>query len=709
MLHPKLLHPTSIAVIGASDNLQTPGGKVLYNLISHDYKGKLYGVNPKFSNVQGITCFQEVSQLPRVEMAIIAVAAKYCEKIVEILTKTKNTKAFIIFSAGFSEHDEAGKILENKLLSLINNVEGTLLGPNNIGMINSNFAGVFTTPIPKLDPKGVDFISGSGATAVFILEAAMDKGLTFNSIFSVGNSAQIGVEEILEHLDETYIHKVSSPIKLLYIESIQNPQKLLKHARSLREKGAKLAAIKAGSSEAGSRAASSHTGAIANVDTAVDALFQKAGIIRCFGREELVNVAGVLTYPSFKGKNIAIITHAGGPAVMLTDVLSKGGLHIPKITNNKSNELLNHLFAGSSVSNPIDFLATGTAEQLGIIIDYCNQDFEEIDAMAVIFGSPGLFGVKEVYNLLEQKILSSPKPIFPILPSVINVAHEIKSFTNNGHFAFFDEVNFGAALSKVVQNQSYYDRINPASMELNANNDSIDGFFLKNKTNEIFFDENIQKLLQKEINGLDGYLSPDIITRLFEILKIPIVLEQIVSQIRDLNSIKISYPLVSKVVGPLHKTEVGGVRLNIQNRIELEHNFIELMQIPNATGVLLQPMLNGIEIYIGIKKEENFGHTIVCGMGGIMIEVLKDVSIGLAPLTDSEIHFMISNLKSYPIFQGLRGKKGINIPLFAEIIKKVSLLAKYLPEIEEMDINPLMASENSIVAVDVRMRIKKDC
>ncbi len=570
MLHSKLLNPDSIVVVGASDNLKSPGGKVLHNLISHNYKGQLYGVNPKQDEVQGIKCYRDVSDLPQVDLAIIAVAARFCIDVVKTLTETKNTKAFIIFSAGFSEQDAEGKAIENEIVKLIDKAGGSLIGPNNIGVCNTNYTGVFTTPIPTLDPKGVDFISGSGATAVFIIEAAMTKGLTFHSIYSVGNSAQIGVEDILEHLDNTYEHGVSSPIKLLYIESIQNPQKLLKHARSLREKGAKLAAIKAGGSDAGSRAASSHTGAMANSDTAVDALFEKAGIIRCHGREDLTNVAGVLTYAEIQGKNIAIVTHAGGPAVMLTDVLSKNGLNVPKIEGKKAEELLAQLFPGSSVANPIDFLATGTAEQLKIILDYCDNDFDDIDAIAVIFGSPGLFDVYEVYDVLADSIKNASKPIYPILPSIVNVADEIQHFIAKKHFAFTDEVQFGKALTKVAKSQLP-------------------------ELDQTKVDDNLRQRLLSIVDGQTGYVTPETIQQLFETVGIPSVKEVVVSTIEELNNASLSFPVVAKVVGPVHKTDVGGVRLNIKTAEDLKHHFDELMQIPDATGVLIQPMLSGIE------------------------------------------------------------------------------------------------------------------
>jgi len=680
-LNPKLINPSSIVIIGASDNIHSPGGKVLKNLLDTGYKGKLYAVNPKLTEVQGIKCFQNLDNLPDADVAIIAIAARFCVATVKQLTEEKNTKGFIIFSAGFSEQDQEGAEMEKEIVKLIDRVGGSLMGPNNIGLLNTNYAGVFTTPIPKLDPQGVDFISGSGATAVFIIEAAMAKGLSFNSVYSVGNSAQIGVEEVLEYLDETFDEK-SSKIKLLYIESIEKPQKLLKHVRSLREKGCRIAAIKAGSSEAGSRAASSHTGAIANADTAVDALFQKAGIIRCYGREELIYVAGVLTYPEINGKNMAIITHAGGPAVMLTDILSKNGLKVPAINSEKSTELSEKLYPGSSVANPIDFLATGTAEQLGIIIDYCDQYFDEIDAMLIIFGSPGLFNVSEVYQVLNEKIKTSKKPIFPILPSVVNVKEEINAFIDYGRFAFFDEVLFGKALTKVVH-ATY------------------------SKTADIPHDAKLKEQLQLLVKDKEGYLAPDVIQDIFDVIQIPRVEEMVVSCKTALIQIenKMTFPVVMKVVGPVHKTDVGGVRLGIKNEKELKQNFESLMQIADATGVLIQPMLSGVELYIGAKRESNFGHTIVFGLGGVLIEILKDVQIGLAPLSKEDILKNIKNLKAYPILQGYRGKDGINIEQFISLIKKVSNLVAYLPEISELDINPLIANATSIVAVDARINI----
>ncbi|MBE0422575.1 MAG: acetate--CoA ligase family protein [Lutibacter sp.] len=686
MLHKELLNPKSIVVIGASNNIHTPGGSVLKNLIAHHFKGELFAVNPKETEVQGLKCYQNVLEIPQADLAIIAIAAKFTLETVQILTQQKKTKGFIIFSAGFGEKDAEGKKLEEQLVQEINAVGGTLLGPNNIGLINQHYAGVFTSPIPKLNPKGVDFISGSGATAVFIMEAAVATGLTFSSVYSVGNSAQIGVEEVLEHLDETFENGKSSEVKLLYIESIENPQKLLKHAASLIAKGCKIAAIKAGSSSAGSRAASSHTGALANADVAVDALFKKAGIVRCHGRNELITVAGIFMHPALKGKNIAIITHAGGPAVMLTDALSKNGLNVPEITGKASEALLNKLFLGSSVSNPIDFLATGNAEQLETIIDYCENEFSEIDAMVVIFGSPGLFEVYDVYDVLDKKMRECEKPIFPVLPSVVNVKKEIDYFISKGNINFPDEVLFGNALAKIYKTEK---PISAEKTKINLDLTTIRTII------------NIAK---------NGYLEPQQVKELLLAAKIPLVSEAVCTTKKACLSeaLKLGFPVVMKIVGPIHKSDVGGIILNINSVEKLAASYNKIMKIAGAKAVLLQPMKKGMELFIGAKKEGNFGHMVLCGLGGIYIEVLKDINVALAPVSKIEASEMIQNLKSHKIIQGIRNQEGVNEKLFAEIIVKISDLLMAAPEIAELDLNPLFGNAKEIFAVDARICIEKN-
>ena len=686
MINDQLINPKSIVVVGASNDIHKPGGKILKNIIEGDFKGKLYVTNLKETEVQGITSYKDIHDLPECDLAIIAIAAKYTPQTVDILIKEKNTRAFIIISAGYSEESAEGKVLEDRIVEMINSVDGALIGPNCTGILTPNHHSIFTKPIPKLNKNGIDFISGSGATACFILESGIPKGLSFASVFSVGNSAQLGVEEVLEYLDSTYDPITSSKVKLLYIENVRKPAKLLKHATSLIAKGCKIAAIKAGASEAGSRAASSHTGALASSDLAVDALFKKAGIVRCYGREELMNVAAVFMHPEVKGKRIAIITHAGGPAVMLTDALSKGGMEVPTIEGDVADELLTHLFAGSSVSNPIDFLATGTAEQLGIIIDYVDQKMEEIDAMVVIFGTPGLNRVFDVYELLDEKMKSAQKPIFPVLPSVLTAKEEIEEFLIKGRINFPDEVSLGNAMARIYHTpKPDFTAYEHPDVDVGRIRSIID-----------FTEE-------------DGYLKPNEVVALLDAVGIVRARESVVSTPEDALSEagSLGFPLVMKVVGPVHKSDVGGVVLNVNSEENVKEEFERMIQIPDTTAIMLQQMLSGTELFVGAKYEEKFGHMILCGLGGIFIEVLKDISHSLVPVNQSEAVKMIRALKSYKIIQGVRGQAGVNEAMFASTIERLSALLHHAPEIVEMDLNPLLGTPDKVVAVDARIRIEK--
>ena len=684
MITQELLDPQSIVVVGASNDVAKPGGKVLKNIIEYAYMGKLYAVNPKEKNIQGVECFSTCDALPNVDLAIIAVAAKFVESTIKVLAREKNCKAFILFSAGFSEIGEEGKALEKRCVDIVNEVGGTLIGPNCIGVITEKYKGVFAGPIPVYDSHGCDCVSASGATLVYILEAAIPRGLKFRDTFSIGNSAQISVEDVLEYWDATFDATTSSKIKLLYMEQVSDPQRFLKHARSLVKKGCRIAAIKSGSTEAGSRAVSSHTGSLAGSNTAVSSLFRKAGVVRCYSRVELVYVAAIFAHKQLRGDRIAVITHAGGPGVMLTDVLIKGGLKVPKIEGEKANELLKKLYPGSSVSNPIDFLATGTAEQLGYILDDVENEFDDIDGSVVVFGTTGMWSVDDVYKVLHEKMKTCKKPIFPILPSVIQAADEVSHFHSMGNVNFTDEVSFGYVLSRVYKTPQPYDE-------------------------ELAIEIDRQQIRQIIESSVDGYLSPEKVAGLLDAAGIKRVQEQEVNNLDDALKYAeiLGFPLVMKVVGPVHKTDVGGVKLNIHSLHEVKDTLHELMKIKDATAVLLQQQKSGIEVFIGAKDEDKFGHQIVCGLGGIFIEVFKDVSFALGPVGKQEAKDMISHLKSYPIIKGYRGKEGLNEEMLLDTLIRLSALLEAAPEIKELDINPLLGSKNELVAVDARVSIMR--
>ncbi len=436
--------------------------------------------------------------------------------------------------------------------------------------------------------------------------------------------------------------------------------------------------------DAGSRAASSHTGALAGSDDAVHALFRKAGIVRCYSREQLIYTAGVLMHRQLRGKNIAVITHAGGPGVMLTDALSKSGMNVPKIEGEKADELLAQLFHGSAVGNPIDFLATGTAEQLGLIIDYVENHFDHIDGSVVIFGTPGLFDVKPVYRLLHNKMKTCKKPIYPVLPSTILAKEAIEDFLSLGRVNFPEEVNLGWAIARV------YNTPKPSE------NEGIPEVDIKE----------IRKVIESAENG---YLPPEKVQSLLDAAGISRVGEAVALNKSDAvsHARRLGYPVVMKVVGPVHKSDIGGVSLFIGSDETAAKEFDRLMAIPEAKSVLIQPMLKGIELFAGAKKEAGFGHLVMCGMGGIFIEILKDVTKALTPVSMPEALEMIKNLRSRGLIEGARGQRGAGKELFAEAIVRLSALLEAAPEIAEMDLNPLIGTPEYVTAVDARIRVEK--
>lgn len=686
MINKELINPKSIVVVGGSNNIHKPGGRIVRNLLEGGYSGALRVVNANGEAIQDQDTYRSVQEIPMTELAIIAIPSRSCPEVVEVLVREKGVKAFIIISAGFGEETPEGAELEERILAIVNEERASLLGPNCIGLMNTHYHGVFTQPIPEFHPDGVDFISSSGGTALFIIESALSKGLRFASVWSVGNSKQIGVEDILEYMDRTFNPATDSKIKMLYIEQIKDPDKLLYHASSLIRKGCRITAIKAGSTESGKRAASSHTGAIASSDSAVEALFRKAGIVRCYSREELTTVASIFTLKEVKGKNCAIVTHAGGPAVMLADALSKGRLNVPNLNGPIAEELKSKLYPGAAVGNPIDIIGTGTPEHLATAIDYCEKRFDNIDLMMVIFGSPGLVKLYEAYEVLHQKMEECTKPIFPVLPSIVTAGPEVQSFIKKGHVNFSDEVTLGTALARVINTPS------PASTDIQLYGVDV---------------PEVRRIIDRL--PAEGYLKPEDTRLLLQAANIPLVEEFASKDAQELVDFarKVGYPVVAKVVGPVHKSDIGGVALNIRTEKHLLVEYERMMQLPDVTAIMVQPMLKGQELFLGAKYEDKFGHIIFCGLGGIFVEVLKDVSYGLAPLSYEETYSMIHSLRGYPIIKGTRGQKGIDEQQYADLIVRLSTLLRFAKEIKEMDINPLVATERGLFAVDARIRIEK--
>ncbi|KJS00469.1 MAG: hypothetical protein VR65_12510 [Desulfobulbaceae bacterium BRH_c16a] len=682
-IHQCLFRPESIAVIGASGDPLKPGGRVFKNILEHGYGGILRPVNPKAAEILGVQAFPSISALPESpDLAIVAIPAAMVLAAVSELAG-RGTGAVIVLTSGFGEKDAAGKEAEVKMKAVADAAGMALIGPNCSGFLTGAYKGKFAGIVPKLPGGAVDFISGSGATVDYVMECAEGRGLSFGTVLNLGNSAQMGVEDLVRLHDENYGPDCAR-ILLLYLEAVKKPRLLLHHARSLAEKGCILVGIKSGATAAGSRAAASHTGAMATSDTAVQALFDKAGIIRVTGRQALVDVACVLRAAGGRltGKRLAIVTDAGGPVVMLADELARGGLELPPLTDRTRAELAKILPPESSIVNPIDALPSRTAEQIGSIVRVLGE-FERgrLDAIAVLTGDSGLSDNAAIYRAISASMRQSPIPVLPMLSSLTSCRDKIDEFTRGGNVFFPDEVALGRALSLVARQAppAADDPSRPAGYD--------------------------QQAIRLALANTNGVLSPETVRRVLVAagFAVPEQLEILRKEHLADGCRRLGFPLAMKVIGPLHKTDVGGVRLGIDGEVEAMAAWSALMAIPEAWGVLLQPMIDGLEVILGASREGDFGHLVMFGLGGIHTEVLKDVRFGLAPLSAAEARRLIDGIRGRALLDGVRGAAGMDMAVLVDFLVRLGRLVTDFPQIGEIDLNPVKGSGDCLMAVDARI------
>ena len=446
----KLLTPASVAVIGASNDTKKPGGKIVSNILEKNYRGKLYLVNAKAGRIQGLDAVSSPADLPEVpDLSYIATPARFVPRAMADLAAL-GAKCVIILSAGFSEMNEEGAGQERKILKIANENGMLILGPNCLGVTSPYLSGKFAGLMPDMTPGGIDFISGSGATVDYLIEQAIRRGLRFHSFVTVGNSVQNGITEMLGLYDENH-GPDSSKIMMLYVEKINNPDKFLKHARSLSAKGVRIVGVKSGTTEAGSRAAASHTGALVTSDRAVSALFDKAGIIRVQSRLEMIDLAIALTLSRGKhdGRRVGVITDAGGPGVMAADELNRQGVTVPAFGPETRRRLAEILPPGAGLGNPVDTMPSRNGRQLLEIMEIISQE-EKLDYIFLITGDPGLIDNWEIFEAYIESRKCIPVPVLPSFCTAISSAETLKRFRELGHCYFEDEVFMARALSKMI-------------------------------------------------------------------------------------------------------------------------------------------------------------------------------------------------------------------------------------------------------------------
>ena len=676
--------PSSIAVVGASNDLKKPGGKIVGNLLAKGYTGELFLINPKASLIQDRPALAVISDLPYApDLVYIAVPAQFVAVTLSELAGL-GARRVIVLSAGFGEVNEQGRREEERLAAIADSHGMVLIGPNCLGVMSPVHAGKFAGLLPEMQQGGIDFISGSGATVDILAEQAVRRGLKFNTFFTVGNSAQTGVTDILALFDREHGPHSSRHI-MLYLEKVGSPPKFLQHSRSLSQKGCVIMAIKAGVTEDGSRAAASHTGAMAARDTAVQALFDKAGLIRLGSKLEMVDVATALYLAKgeYDGRRACVVTDAGGPGVMITDELSRQGIKTPLLKPDTRRILSDLLPPGAAVNNPVDFLPTRTPEQVARTLEIiARQESDAIDYILIQVGAPGFSDNWPVYKTIIDATETLPLPVFPSFSTSISAAGALSKYRAAGKCHFEDEVSMARAVGRMVNRP----RISPPAPDPPGYNRNEVVGILKN---------------------VMGVVPPDQTRRLLQAAGIPLPRERRVDTRQELARVELVLPppWVMKVIGPLHKSDFGGVATGVAPA-EAEETFERLMKIDGAQGVLVQETVKGAEVIMGLSREGDFGHLVAFGLGGVTAEALGDIKFGLSPLCPQEAERMIKSIRALPILKGYRGEPGMDIDRVTDLLVRVSLLGRDIPKIKEMDLNPVKGVSDRIAAVDVRIIVQ---
>jgi acetyltransferase len=679
MLH-KLINPASIAIIGASEDTSKPGGKLLQNIIISEYAGHVYPVNPKYSVVQSIPTYASVTDLPTTpDLALIVIPAKYVQAALVELAE-KGAKVVVVLSAGFGEVSPAGKQEEQQLARIADEHNMLLLGPNCSGLLTYAHASKFTGFVPKMKPKGVDILSASGAMIDFLAEQAVRRGIPLRSFMTVGNAAQSNITELLTLFDEQDDLTIA-PIKLIYAESINDPQSFLQHARNLRRKGGVLAGIKAGTSTVGRRAAASHTGAMATNDTAVEALFGKAGLIRVQSRLELIDMACALVCTKGKneGRRVCVISDAGGPAVMLADELAHWNLTVPPLKASTQQKLRDLLPAGATVENPIDCLPTRTSAMMRQMIDIiATAEADNIDYLLLIIGDPGLIDIWEMYDVVIRAMDKYSLPILPTFCSVLTTSTSLHKYRQTGKCYFEDEVAMARALGRIVNQPPI---TNPITTVPEFNHQQI----------------------AEILTGAAGVLSPPKTRELLLAAGLHFPRQQALTDVDQLAAVDIPFPWAMKAMGPVHKSDVGGVVLGVENLAQAGRVWQQLLQIEGTYGCLIQEMVTGTEVIIGSVQEGEFGQLVMFGLGGIYTEAFRDVNFCLAPLSLAEAKRMIDASQGLPLIKGARGQPGMDINMLCDWVIRIGLLVHHFSQIQELDLNPVKGYGRELRVVDARI------
>lgn len=686
--------PKSVAVIGASREPGKLGSQILSNILSGQYPGKVYPVNPKATEISGLKCYPDVSSIPDIpDLAIVVVPAKIVCSVIEECGK-KGTKAAIVISAGFKESGDEGRKREQELVNVAKKYGCRIIGPNCLGIIDT-YSDLNVSFAPVMPGKGsIAFISQSGALISAVLDWSRKQKIGFSRIISMGNMADVSESELIEACAEDERTKVI----LFYVEGVKDGKEFINRVSKITTKKPVIA-IKAGLTGSGSKAASSHTGSLAGMAEAYSAAFKKTGVLQVAHMEELFDLSLAFAYqPPIKGDRIAIITNAGGPAVIATDAVEKQGLKIAPLSEQTMKTLKENLPPAANTHNPVDVLGDATEQGYKIALDNVMKD-NAVDGIVVILTPQTITRPLETAHVVVENANRYKKTVVTSFMGGVSVEVAI-DFLRQSRIPNYE---FPERAVRALRGMVDYAKI----VQREKSQSTVQGID-REKATEIF--ESVKK---SGVKNLTDFQAREI----FEAYGVKgpkrYLAKDAMSAVEYAN--KIGYPVVAKIVSPdiLHKTESGGVRINIMDASEMEKAFNDIITsvknyLPSARieGIEIQEMVKGIqEIIIGVKKDVQFGHLIMFGLGGIFVEALKDVTFGIVPVDREEASDMIKEIKSYKLLTGFRKLPEADIPSIVDTILRVSKLCEHFPEIKELDINPLIVKSkgNGVTMVDARI------
>ena len=697
----KIMKPKSIAVVGASTKEHTIGSDIMKRLQEYKFNGNIYPVNPKGGVIEGLQAYTSVLEIPgEVDLAIIVVNAKFVLSTIDQCHE-KGIKGLCIITAGFKETGKEGAEAEKQLLAKVREYGMRCVGPNCLGVVNTHpeirMDGCFAESLPERGNIG--FVSQSGALGGGILNILKDLNLGFAQFISIGNQADVNAETALEYWeDEKDVEQI-----LLYMESIQNPANFRKLASRISKKKPILA-LKAGRSAAGASAASSHTGSLAGADKAANALLNQSGVIREYSLQDLFATAKVFANcPIPKGDRVAIITNSGGPGIMATDAICEHGMQIAKISDATKEKLRSFLPSAASVKNPIDMIASAPIEHYKQTLETVIAD-ENVDMIITIYlPFLGLKDIDVAKALMEIKAEHPEKPVIGVFMTKSEFFSTLSDMEVNMPFFMYAE-EAADGLNRLNQQRKWMER--PEG---------------KIPTFDVDY-KRAQEIIAKSVNEGRAQLTTRESIDVLDAYGIRVCKSGFAKSEDEAVSIadSIGYPVVMKMTSKTtsHKTDVGGVRVNIQSAEQLRAEYQDLIAkltekglLEGLEGVIIQEMVKGNrEMVCGIATDPQYGPMMMFGLGGVFIEVMKDVTFRIAPLTDVDAKEMIKSVKAYKLLEGARGTKPAQMEQIEETLLRLSQLVHDFKFIDELDINPLLISEKTGegIAVDGRIKVRME-